>query len=123
MRTRTLLGAAAIAAAIAAPIHAQDLALTEVEAGDTMVESLGMSVDELDGMTVYDGSGEPVGEIDDVLERPDGTITSVSIEAGGFLGVGEKEIVMPLNALDTGDDGLVTTMTEDEIGVLPELDD
>ena len=123
MTTRTLLGALALAGAAATPVHAQDLALTEVEAGDTMVEELGMSVDELDDMTVYDGSGEPVGEIDGVLERPDGTITSVAVEAGGFLGMGEKEIVMPLNALSRGDDGLVTSMSEDEIGVLPEFDD
>ncbi len=119
---RTLLTIATLAAT-AATVHAQDLALTEVEADDTMVEPLGMNVGELDDMTVYDGAGEAIGEIGDVLQRPDGEITAVSVEVGGFLGMGEKDVVMSLNDLQTGDDGLTTGLSAEEIGVLPEYDD
>lgn len=117
---KTILTAAAIGTLFGA-VSAQDLALKSVENDDMMVEELGMSVGDLDGMAVLGADGQKIGEVESVLERPDGVATSVAVEAGGFLGLGAKEIVVPLNALKAGDEGLTTTLSEEEIGVLPEF--
>lgn len=83
-----------------------------------------MSADELEGMTVVTLTGEEIGEIDDVGESPDGRLATV--EVGGFLGVGEKTIGIPLSEMQrsVSDEGSIrTSLTRSVIESHPELDD
>jgi sporulation protein YlmC with PRC-barrel domain len=48
---------------------------------------------------VYDPSETKIGEITDVLVGPDGRITALIVSVGGFLGVGEKHVAVPFNAV------------------------
>ena len=43
-------------------------------------------------LDAYNAEGESVGEIHDILVRPDGTIDSVIIEGGGFLDIGDSHV-------------------------------
>lgn len=43
-------------------------------------------------LDAYNPEGEYVGEIHDMLVRPDGTIDSVIIEGGGFLDIGDSHV-------------------------------
>jgi len=48
---------------------------------------------------VYDPSDNKVGEIMDVLLDKEGKATALIIGVGGFLGMGEKDVAVPFNAV------------------------
>jgi sporulation protein YlmC with PRC-barrel domain len=49
--------------------------------------------------SVYDPSDAKVGEIMDVLVDHDGKIAALIVGVGGFLGMGEKDVAVPFNAV------------------------
>lgn len=48
---------------------------------------------------VYDTSDNKIGEIMDVLIGRDGKVNALIIGVGGFLGMGEKDVAVPFNAV------------------------
>jgi sporulation protein YlmC with PRC-barrel domain len=48
---------------------------------------------------VYDPSDNKIGEIQDVLIDREGKATAFIIGVGGFLGIGEKDVAVPFNAV------------------------
>jgi sporulation protein YlmC with PRC-barrel domain len=48
---------------------------------------------------VYDPSDNKIGEIADVLVDKDGKIDAFMVSVGGFLGIGEKDVAVPFNAI------------------------
>ena len=48
---------------------------------------------------VYDPSDNKIGEVNDVLIDRDGKATALIIGVGGFLGIGEKDVAVPFNAV------------------------
>ena len=48
---------------------------------------------------VYDPSDNKIGEIMDVLLDKEGKATALIIGVGGFLGMGEKDVAVPFNAV------------------------
>jgi sporulation protein YlmC with PRC-barrel domain len=82
-----------------------------------------MSADELEGMTVTTGEGEELGTIEQVGYSDTHQEKVATINVGGFLGVGEKMIAVPLSKLEMGsDDSIVTRMSREEIQSQPEFD-
>lgn len=53
----------------------------------------------LDGVDVYNDRNEKIGEIDEVLLDRKGQVEAVIIGVGGFLGLGERHVAVPFNAL------------------------
>jgi sporulation protein YlmC with PRC-barrel domain len=51
---------------------------------------------------VYGPNNERIGEIEDVLVNQSGQVTGVVLEVGGFLGIGEREVAVPLPAVRLG---------------------
>ena len=49
--------------------------------------------------SVYDPSDNKIGEIEDVLVDREGKATALIVGVGGFLGIGEKDVVVPFNAV------------------------
>jgi PRC-barrel domain len=49
--------------------------------------------------SVYDPSDAKVGQIMDVLVDRDGKIAVLIVSVGGFLGMGEKDVAVPFNAV------------------------
>jgi sporulation protein YlmC with PRC-barrel domain len=49
--------------------------------------------------SVYDSNDSKIGEIEDVLVDRDGKMTALIIGVGGFLGMGEKDVAVPFNAV------------------------
>jgi hypothetical protein len=69
---------------------------------------------------VYDPGDNKIGEIMDVLVDRDGKISTLIIGVGGFLGMGEKDVAVPFNAvqLTTKDNNkfyLVMSATKDAL--------
>ena len=48
---------------------------------------------------------------------------AVAAEVGGFLGMGEKDVVIGLDQLSQDGDHLKINMTKEQIGALPDFDD
>jgi hypothetical protein len=48
---------------------------------------------------VYDPSDNKIGEIMDVLVTREGKVDAFIIGVGGFLGIGEKDVAVPFNAV------------------------
>ena len=69
-----------------------------------------ISSDKVEGTTVYDGSGDKLGSIDDLMiDKRSGHIRYAVLEFGGFLGMGTDRYPIPWNVLryDTDKDGYV----------------
>ena len=97
--------------------------LKEVEDESLDVPGLGVKAGRLEDMEVVGGDGNEVGEVEEVLANPAGQIVAVTVEAGGFLGIGAKEVVVNLDRLRLADDRLVTDLTKDQAAALPEWQD
>jgi sporulation protein YlmC with PRC-barrel domain len=59
---------------------------------------------ELDGYqllqaTVYDPKDTKIGDIEDVLLDKSGKVTGLVLGVGGFLGAGEKDVIVPFTAV------------------------
>ena len=61
--------------------------------------SIGASPNEYTNQDVYNGAGENLGTIRDLLIGPDGKAAAAIINVGRFLGIGDKEIAVPFSAL------------------------
>jgi len=57
---------------------------------------------EMIGQPVLNLSGETLGNIDNVLQTRDGTVTAVIVGVGGFLGIGVKDVAISMEMLNIG---------------------
>jgi sporulation protein YlmC with PRC-barrel domain len=48
---------------------------------------------------VYDPSNNKIGEVMDVLVSPEGKVSALIVGVGGFLGMGEKDVAIPFDAI------------------------
>lgn len=69
-----------------------------------------------------------IGETEDILLDQDGKLVAVYAEIGGFLGIGERDVVIPLEnvrVLRTGNGSFqyVTNLSEAQLEALPHVDD
>lgn len=79
--------------------------------------------EELQGMTIVSSTGEEVGTIEKVGYSDQHQDTVAAVNVGGFLGVGEKVIAIPLSDLQMGaDSNVTTTMDRTQIEQEQEID-
>src|ERR671910_903374 len=77
------------------------------------------SVSELEDMNVYNARGNQLGEVEDVLIGPNNQ-TFLVVGFGGFLGLGERKVVLPLDRFQLQNDRLVIAgMEEEQLRALP----
>jgi sporulation protein YlmC with PRC-barrel domain len=50
---------------------------------------------------VYDPKESKIGDVEDVLVDKSGKVTGLVIGVGGFLGAGEKDVIVPFTAVKT----------------------
>ncbi|WP_128291438.1 PRC-barrel domain-containing protein [Afifella aestuarii] len=92
----------------------------EVDDDNATVPRLNVRVGELEDMKIYGADGNVIGEIDDALGTPDGAVKAVSVEVGGFLGIGDKEAIVPLDELQLDGLRLTLPLSKNQIEDLPE---
>ena len=61
----------------------------------------------VEGAAVANENGEPIGEVTRVVQRPDGAEILLVVGVGGFLGLGSREVALPLSDFRPGDQALV----------------
>ena len=110
MTYRNLIASTAIAALMVSPAFAQDSttktqtnmqAETQVKTAEAHGGMRWLS-SQLTGKPVYAsaaGESDAIGEINDLVLSPEGTIDAVIIGVGGFLGIGEKDVAVKFSDL------------------------
>ena len=88
---------AAVAATVTGAAYAQQPA-TSVETLSNLPQNA-TTVTNYYKQNVYDPSDAKIGEISDVLVSKDGKIDAFIVAVGGFLGVGEKDVAVPFDAV------------------------
>jgi putative membrane protein len=83
-----------------------------------------MSIDQVLGSKVVNANGDEVGEIEDLVLDQNQTHYAV-LSVGGFLGIGDKKVAIPLEDLQLGEDEvyLMTSATEEQLEQMPEYDE
>jgi sporulation protein YlmC with PRC-barrel domain len=100
---------------------------TTVGVGDTKIMTEvppnSMPVTNFYKQNVYDSANNKIGDVDDVLLGADGKINALVIGVGGFLGIGEKHVIVPFTAVkaDRKDNKWQLTMnsSKDELKAAP----
>lgn len=81
-----------------------------------------MRAEELIGQTIFGVNGEEIGGIDQVVVDRQGSPAAV-VGVGGFLGIGERDVAVPLDQLEPyPGDRLITGMARDQIGSMAAYD-
>ena len=124
---RIVLVAATLAAAtaLAAPSLVlaqgtpQTVQLTKV---DIVKVSTGFRASKVIGSSVVNDANDTVGKVDDVIIGQDGKSPFVVLSVGGFLGLGNRLVVLPYEQLrTTGDKIVLPGATKDALKALPEF--
>ena len=123
MRLAFLTAAVAAATALAAPLIVQaqgvpqTVQLTKV---DVIKVATGFRASKVIGSSVVNEAGDTVGKVDDIIIGQEGKTPFVVLAVGGFLGIGDKLIVMPYEQLRTMDNKiLLPGATKDALKDLP----
>lgn len=77
----------------------------------------------IEDIDVMSADGDNVGEVEEALIGPDGSLVALVVEAGGFLGIGDENRVLSVDRLTFQDGDFVTDLTAEEMESLPEWDD
>ncbi len=99
---------------------------TEMETGATTATGnlRRITADELDGMPLMNARGEQLGEIEAIVLNTADNRTMAVIEHGGFLGLGDKRIVLPLENLSVMNDTVIVRgLTNEDIEAMPEWEE
>jgi len=83
----------------------------------------GMGGKELVGKTIYGQDNKKIGEVENVVVGQNGQVEAVLVDVGGFLGLGQHRVSIPLQQLQIGQDRVVSTLTEKQTRDLPEYKD
>lgn len=99
--------------------------LEEYDRSQAVTDYLGqddLPVSELLGTAVSNEEGEEVGQIDDLIISRDNEVVSAVLSAGGFLGLGERRVLLPYEALRVSAEtqSFFVEMSEEELAQLPE---
>jgi len=92
MKLRTILAASAIVAGCSAAYAANTMTAAPAES---------WTVTNYYKQNVYDPKESKIGTIDDVLVDKAGKVTGLVVGVGGFLGAGEKDVIVPYTAVKT----------------------
>lgn len=80
---------------------------------------------DLQGEPVKNASGEDLATLDDFVFDEHGRIVGAVVSFGGFLGLGEKSVLLPWEELTIDGDNaeVMLSMTEEQIDALPEFEE
>lgn len=77
------------------------------------------------GLDVYDGNGEQIGSVDELYVDRDSRLPRfMVVSAGGFLGVGKKHFLIPVEEVsrDMGEDRVTVNQNRDKVVNSPDFD-
>ena len=93
--------------------------LAAIDKDEAPVPQLNLMVDQVEEMDVVGPNGEAVGEVDDVLGDANANAQAITVEVGGFLGIGEKRVILMLDDVSLDMGRIQTKLTKEQIEKLP----
>lgn len=96
--------------------------------GFAALDTATLTSEDLTGASVYDSSDARIGEISKLLLSDDGKLTEAVIDVGGFLGIGEKPVALPIGSVDIlrqtegNETRVYVPMTKEELEALPKFE-
>jgi sporulation protein YlmC with PRC-barrel domain len=103
------------------------LAQQRITAFVARAQSDSISVSTYFDRSVYNGAGEKIGTVSDLIVGPDAKIVAAVIGVGGFLGIGEKEVAVPFSSVQVNrrdnEWHLVMNATKDSLEAAPKYED
>lgn len=101
---------------------AQQPSRAEVSAGSTMqLDLMTLRPEQIAGKVIVNSEGQELGDIEKLIRDQQGNIAAV-VGVGGFLGVGEKQILVDITQLTLADDKVVMDALTQEMKEQPEYD-
>lgn len=79
------------------------------------------------GQSVYNASNESIGSVNDLILKKDGGMVAAIVGVGGFLGIGEKNVAVPMDKItiaqntQDGSVKLTTSETAESLKAAPEF--
>ncbi len=118
-----VLTATAVATVALAPAWSQGVPQTMgLVKVDPNTVATGYRASKIVGSEVYNGAGESVGTVDDVIVSNDGNVPYVVLAVGGFLGMGQRLVVVGSSSLAIKDGKIViANASRDALKSLPEF--
>ena len=124
MKRASLVAGAAMVSTVlfAGPVWAQGAPQTVIERVDVQKLAAGYRSSKIVGSPVVNDANEKVGDIEDLLVEPKDKVLFAVLSVGGFLGMGERLVVVPFGSLlITGNRVLLPGGTKDALKALPEF--
>lgn len=97
IRLPTAFAAAAVALALAAPAMAGSVTFIDKQQGGEWLAH------RLVGTKVLNPQAEEIGEVKDVVVGKGGSVVAVVVGVGGFLGISDKMVAVPIASIQIGD--------------------
>ncbi len=118
-----IAGAPLAIAQTAAPATPAPMATTADKADAGMMQKeTDHRASKLIGTTVYNQANENIGEINDLVISGDKSVTAI-LGVGGFLGMGERNVAVPMTSLKLTRDGtswkVVVDGTKESLAAMP----
>jgi sporulation protein YlmC with PRC-barrel domain len=75
------------------------------------------------GKTVYNSSGEKIGEVEDLIITPEKAVSYTIVGTGGFLGMAQHDVAIPVGQLKLdGDKLMLPGATKEGLKALPKFE-
>jgi hypothetical protein len=114
-----VLGSLPLAGSAAAQGAPQTVSLVKV---DVTKLATGYRSSKVVGASVVNDANDTVGKIDDLLVAPDGRALFAVLSVGGFLGVGDRLVVVPFDSLKMANNKVrLPGATKEQLKSLPEF--
>jgi len=122
MRSSLAIAIALVSCAATLPAQAQGTQqIVQLAKIDVVKASTGFRASKVIGASIVNDANETVGKVDDVILGDDRT-SYVVLSVGGFLGVGNRLVALPYEAIRKTDGKLIMPgATKDALKALPEF--
>jgi sporulation protein YlmC with PRC-barrel domain len=121
----TTLGVAAVLTVVVPStyVHAADSKTLSVSQQEISTAQKGWSAKkDIMGKAVYNDNNEKIGEVNDVIFSRNNSASFVVVGAGGFLGMGEHDVAVPLSRIKHENDKLILAgATKETLKKMPEF--
>lgn len=104
MRSMLLSTTAALLLLAGPTAFAEDMKMIGDIEIDVAEIASGMRVSELMDADIKNDEGETIGEVSDAIVSPSDKLTYAIIGVGGFLGLGERMVAVPVDMLQRGEE-------------------
>jgi sporulation protein YlmC with PRC-barrel domain len=109
------------ATVVRVPVAGQ--AVLGVTVAEQRLIATGFRASKLLKQDVYNDKGDKIGKIDDLVVAPDGTLSIAVVNVGGFLGIGDHRIAVPVRQFThIAPKAVLPNANKDQLKALPKFE-